>query len=435
MTALLGAVDTRLAAVGTACYLTSFDTLLPAIGPQDGEQSTPGWLANGLDFPDYVELAAPRPYAIIATESDMFPFAGAQTTEAESRRFYRLFDADSKLAFIHGPGGHGNLRPIFPQILAFFQQALGVTPGPPTAEAPAKETPPASTFQVTETGQVLTSYDHSATVFSLNLNEARNAVPHKLHAVSPEQFRDLIRSVTGVYAFPNSPPPPNTAVGEPDPEHIRHRLTLATAAGIATPVEFYRPPGEAKHPARIILRDSLDTLTPAEIAAYTQSARDGTAIEVVCPRPSPPGSEEIKSPILGPFYLLGLRAELVGKTILGMRLDDVLQAIDFTAAGTTIDPKQITAEASGHLALVLLHAAVLDPRLKHITLTNLPPSYADLLVNPLPKDAPQDILPGVIPNYDIPDLIRALHDRVTVVPAVEPNPVVEHTTPPPSPSL
>jgi hypothetical protein len=267
---------------------------------------------------------------------------------------------------------------------------------------------------VTETGQVLTSYDHSATVFSLNLTEARNAVPHKLHAVSPDEFRDLIRSVTGVYAFPNSPPPLNTAVGDPDPEHIRHRLTIATGPGIATPVEFYRPTSGGKHPARIILRDSLDTLTPAEIAAYTQSARDGTAIEVVCPRPSPTGSEEIKSALMGPFYLLGLRAELVGKTILGMRLDDVLQAVDFTAAGTTIDPKEITAEADGHLALVLLHAAVLDTRRKHITLTNLPPSYADLLVNPLPKDAPQDILPGVIPNYDIPDLIRFLHDRVTV---------------------
>ena len=76
MTALLAALDTRIAAAGTACYITSFDTLLPSIGPQDGEQSTPGWIAAGLDFPDWVELAAPRPYAIISTASDMFPYAG-----------------------------------------------------------------------------------------------------------------------------------------------------------------------------------------------------------------------------------------------------------------------------------------------------------------------------------------------------------------------
>jgi hypothetical protein len=29
-------------------------------------------------------------------------------------------------------------------------------------------------------------------------------------------------------------------------------------------------------------------------------------------------------------------------------------------------------------------------------------------------DAPQDILPGVLLKYDIPDLVRVLGDRVTV---------------------
>ena len=95
MTALLGALDSRIKATGTACYITSFDTLLPAIGAQDAEQSTPNFIASGLDFPDWVELAAPRPYAIIATTEDMFPFAGAQKTEAEARRFYGFFNANT----------------------------------------------------------------------------------------------------------------------------------------------------------------------------------------------------------------------------------------------------------------------------------------------------------------------------------------------------
>ena len=70
----------RIAAIGTACYITSFDTLLPALGPQDAEQSTPRFISSGLGFPDWIELAAPRPYAVISTYSDMFPFAGARAT-------------------------------------------------------------------------------------------------------------------------------------------------------------------------------------------------------------------------------------------------------------------------------------------------------------------------------------------------------------------
>src|SRR6202042_2199803 len=90
-----GALDPRVHAIAVACYITSFDTLLPALGPQDSEQSTPNFIASGFDFPEWVELAAPRPYAIISTAQDMFPYAGALATVTESRRFYALFDPAS----------------------------------------------------------------------------------------------------------------------------------------------------------------------------------------------------------------------------------------------------------------------------------------------------------------------------------------------------
>jgi hypothetical protein len=138
-----------------------------------------------------------------------------------------------------------------------------------------------------------------------------------------------------------------------------------------------------------------------------------TYVLAMTPRPSPPGGEETKSPILGPFYMTELRAELVGKTILGMRVDDVIHAVDYLASRPDVDPNNITAVASGHMGLVLLHAAVLDPRLKHITIDHTLESYASLLKAPMPLDAPQDILPGVLLKYDIPDLVRVLGPRVT----------------------
>ncbi|HEX9199787.1 MAG TPA: alpha/beta hydrolase, partial [Acidobacteriaceae bacterium] len=124
--------------------------------------------------------------------------------------------------------------------------------------------------------------------------------------------------------------------------------------------------------------------------------------------------EETKSPILGPFYLTELRAELAGKTLLGMRVDDVIRAVDsLVAASRDVDPNNITAEASGHLGLVLMHAAVLDSRLKHITVDHVLESYDSLVKAPMPLDAPQDILPGVLLKYDIPDLVRVLGARIT----------------------
>jgi hypothetical protein len=221
---------------------------------------------------------------------------------------------------------------------------------------------------------------------------------------------------------PGQPSPTSTPTAPEDPDHILHRLRIATAPGITIDAEFYRPTSEGKHPCLLILRDSLDpALEPARAAEMDHLralARAGTAVLVVAPRPSPPGGEETKSPILGPFYMSELRAEQVGKTLLGMRVDDVIRAIDFFSTGYTEDPSNITAQASGHMGLVLLHAAVLlesgpGPRLKHITIDHVLQSYHSLLEAPLPLDAPQDILPGVLLHYDIPDLVRVLGPRLT----------------------
>jgi cephalosporin-C deacetylase-like acetyl esterase len=458
MTALLGALDARIHAVGVACYLTSFDTLLPALGPQDAEQSIPNFIANGLDFPDWVEVAAPRPYAIISTAQDMFPYAGALATATEARRFYALFDQASAgtptnnpasgipsgptlnpdtsnaipgtadLQWITGIGRHGNLGPITGQIVSFFLTHLAHSDAPVILSPPA--TPgtnpfalpaslPKDALQVTPTGQVSTSYPQSETVQTLTLKRAHQALRTELRVISLE---DKVREVTQATVKPGDTPPINTesAPLASPPEgnvHVRHRFTLATAPGINIQAEFYRP-ADGKHPMLLILKDSLDpALEPSraeEIKKFRALADAGTAVLVIAPRPSPPGNEETKASILGPFYLTTLRAELVGKTLLGLRVDDVIAAVNFMQDNTTGDPNQITAQASGHLGLVLLHAAVLDPRLKHITIDHTLESYKSLLEAPMPIDAPEDILPGVLRHYDIPDLTHALGPRLTL---------------------
>jgi hypothetical protein len=227
--------------------------------------------------------------------------------------------------------------------------------------------------------------------------------------------------VTRAEAVGDGPSPTNTQspdlVNPPEGNvHVRHRFTLATDPGIEVEAEFYRP-ADGKHKALLVLRDSLDpALEPGraeEVRRFRSMADAGTAVMVIAPRPSPPGGEEVKSPILGPFYLTELRAELVGKTLLGMRVDDVIRAVTFLSGGETIDPKEITVVASGHMGLVALHAAVLDSRIKHVTVDHVLESYDSLLKAPMPIDAPQDILPGVLLKYDIPDLVRVLGGRLT----------------------
>jgi len=455
MTALEGALDPRIAAVAVACYTTSFDTLLPAIGPQDGEQSTPRFISSGLDFPDWIELAALRPYAVVATYSDMFPFAGARKSVIEARSLYALFDPSSAgtasgsasnstppiptapalnadtannipptaaLQFITGPGGHGALAPIMADIVRFFVRNLK-----PGADVEQVAVPSASelaggprglpanlpkdALQVTPTGQVATSYPEAQTVFSLTRKRAALVFP-AAPILSAEKLRTAIRQTTGLVCQPGG--------FKPDSELLAAKsgsITLSFFAGGDLQGEILVPATPGRHAAVLLLvpgsMEENNPIAQANKARFDALAAAGNLVLALTPRPSPAGTDDMKSPILGPFYLLSLRSDLVGRTLVGLRMDDVTRAIDYLAARPDVDPAQISAAASGHMGLVLLHAAVLDPRLRHVTVDHVLTSYRSLIDAPLPTGAPEDILPGVLLQYDIPNLVQVLGARLT----------------------
>ena len=129
--AYMAAFEPRIRAAATSSYITSFQELLPGNGPQDAEQTLPSFIAEGFDFADWVELAAPRPYAIFAFEKDFFPIGGARATFEEAKKFYGLFGKHDQLLFVEGQGGHCNLAPVWNRLMEFLTEHL--RPGEPAA--------------------------------------------------------------------------------------------------------------------------------------------------------------------------------------------------------------------------------------------------------------------------------------------------------------
>jgi cephalosporin-C deacetylase-like acetyl esterase len=455
VTALTGALDSRIAAIGTACYITSFDALLPALGPQDAEQSIPRFISSGLGFPDWIELAAPRPYAVISTYSDMFPFAGARATVIEARRFYSLFDPASagtplggappsvpptpsapalnpdttnqispqaRLQWITGPGRHAALMPIMGNIVSFFLRNLqpGVDadhPSLPSGNEPQAAMAlvadlPKDALQVTTTGQVATSYPGCATVYSLNKKRAARLVPVHRPLIALDRLRTMIREESGAEVVPGT-----TKFDAGLLAAKSGSLDLPSAGGLRFEADLSVPATPGRHPAvLLVVSNSIhgsDTIARANLARFDALAAQGDVVLAITPRPSPPGAGDVKAPLLGPFYLLSLRADLVGRTLIGLRVDDVLHAVDFLTARADVNTAQISAEASGHMGLVLLHAAVLDLRIRRVVVDHMLSSYRSLIDAPLPIGAPEDIIPGVMLHYGIADLERALKPRLT----------------------
>src|SRR6516165_1718724 len=106
LTTFIGALDARLKAVIPACFPNSFRLLFTGADPHS-EMTLPGHLAIGLDTADFVELSAPTPWLIQATERDYFTPPGARMVYEEARQWYRLYGAEDRIGFFVGPGPHG----------------------------------------------------------------------------------------------------------------------------------------------------------------------------------------------------------------------------------------------------------------------------------------------------------------------------------------
>lgn len=408
-TAYLAALDDRVKAAAVACYITSFKELLPsATGVQEAEQSIPHFIESGLDFGDYVELFAPKPYAIISTMSDMFPFEGARQTYEEAKRIYGLYGAGDKLQWITGPGGHGNLGPISPAILGFFVHYLKNGPAGDAAFTPLRIQNPADLL-VTPTGQVATSL-HGETVPSIVRAETAKMLPSK--RPSKEEVVEAIRTLAGVTVRPGASKPALEITSRED--HDGHRIE-----------SFVMRHDDAE----VVGRLSIPTLDWNKSAVVLLSpykgefervagAPMGPAVMELEPRPSQPGTEGLKSQYLGPFNLLSLRADLVGRTILGMRVDDVILAVDWLCSN--LDKASIHVQGGGAMGLVALHAAALDSRIASVQVSGVLASYRMILDEPLHRDVSESVIPGVLKKYDISDLMLAIAPRsVSVTSAVD----------------
>src|SRR5207253_650523 len=106
LTTFIGALDSRLKTVIPACFPNSYRLLFSG-GDYHSEMTLPQQLFRGLDTADFVELSAPTPWLIQATEQDYFTPPGARMMYEEARRWYRIYGAEDKIAFFVGPGPHG----------------------------------------------------------------------------------------------------------------------------------------------------------------------------------------------------------------------------------------------------------------------------------------------------------------------------------------
>ena len=231
------------------------------------------------------------------------------------------------------------------------------------------------------------------------------------------RLRQDIRSITAVTAEPGAKPPSvGVTATEPRTGYRIETFTLRGDDGIEFSGYAGIPERDGAKPAVLMLNSLPKERFAVAGGDFDRLVQSGRVVMAVRPRPSPSGTEGLKSPLLGVFNLLSLRAFLVGKTIVGMRMDDAIHAVDWLSTRKDVDASAVTAYGEGSLGVVLLHAAALDLRIKRVVVENSLASYRMIVDEPIHRNVSEVVLPGVLRKYDTGDLMLAAYPRsVTVI--------------------
>ena len=110
-------------------------------------------------------------------------------------------------------------------------------------------------------------------------------------------------------------------------------------------------------------------------------------------------------------YQTAMRAFLVGKSVVGMQTGDVLSAFDYLASRPDVRSSRISVIGKGKGGVLALYAAALERRIEKVTCAGSPDSYLALARMEIHQDLTDIVLPGVLIDFDLPDIVKALGPR------------------------
>ncbi len=377
LTAYIAALDRRVRVAVISCYIT---TLPRRMGNRiekdpdaDPEQDIFGFVSEGIDHAGLLALRAPRPTLLGTAREDFFPIEGARESFAEAQRLFELAGAGDRIRRAEAEGKHGLSLTLRQAAYAWFDQWLSRRNERPREQEIAVEPRPAKELQVCAEGQVNLTF-RSRPLLPLALTEFRKRKP------APRvSLKDLLRL---------------------DPKQADVRLTEVSAGDKNAHVHFLCLNG-IETPDWREAKDFLNALS-----------RQGAAVTVIDPRgvgALRPALEvrghAYSDPLCGVEENLAYNAFLVGKSLLGMRVTDVLKAVSQIRAKD--QAARLVVCGRRDAALVACLAAAVEPAITRVAVEDMLLSFWRLFdAGGRPINA-ASVLPGLLRDFGDLDAVLA----------------------------
>jgi pimeloyl-ACP methyl ester carboxylesterase len=341
-------------------------------------------VSDGIDHAGLVALRAPRPTLLGTARFDFFPIEGARESFAEAQKLYEVAGAGERIARVEAAEKHGLTLPLRKAVYEWFDRWLAGREHPGAAEEIAVEPRSATELRVCAEGQVSQTF-RSRPLLSLALEEFR-----KQQKPAPKPLRDLLSL---------DPKPGNPHMTEVAGGTGTGKTLVLCINGNETPDwreerEFLQALARRDHAVVVVDPRGMGTLRPD----LTIKGHD------------------YADPLSGVEENIAYNAFLVGQSLLGLRVSDVLAAVTQVIARTR--PKRLILCGRRDAALVACFAAAVEPAVQAVATEEMLKSFLPLLgADGYPINA-ASILPGLLRDFgDIPDVLTQIAPRRVLVAA------------------
>lgn len=386
LTAMLMALDPRVAAAAPGCFIATTRMKNESPGPGDAEQNLFGQIRAGLDHPDYAILRAPRPTLILAATEDFVPITGTWDAFRQAKRVYTKLGFPERVDLVEAPARHGFSKPLREGAARFFArwllgESLEITETP---DVPV-ETP--ADLQCTTQGSVLSLPDEHH-LFDLNreraaeLAAARRPIWEK---ASDDERRAIVRNAIGFRELSYAATPAG-----------KDTFIITPEAGISLPAVTEKGKGTGTH---LLLPDG-------GLNARQMPASFGEVLTVDL---RDLGETKTKNwRFYGADWWI---AYMLGDSYLAMRAADIVAIAKHWKPG---EPLHL--HAWGETVPTALHAAALAPDLfASVTLHGGLTSWESLLDSRDPIPHLHNQVHGALRHYDLTDLTALIgKEKITI---------------------
>ncbi|MDA1016704.1 MAG: acetylxylan esterase, partial [Planctomycetota bacterium] len=396
LTEYLMALDPRIVCAAPGCAVTSFRRRIETKGPGDAEQNIFGQIEFGMDNADYVIMRAPRPTLLLTATRDFVDIQGAWHVFREAKRIYTRMGFAERVDLVEADEKHGFTRPLREAMVRWMRRWLLKIDEPITE--PEIKTHLADELLCTPKGQVLL-LDGSRSVADLNVEFDKQLAKQRKEAWLPanrEKTLETVRRLAGIRTLRELPRPAVRNAGTfKRPGYHVEKIVLQPEPALWLPALLFKP---AKPSGKRVLYlngngKHVDAQPNGPIEKLVQQGNVVLAIDLRGAGETGGTNENMWGGNWDDIFL----AYLLGKSMVGMRTEDILVAARFLSEWESDDAIPIHLVANGLATAPAVHATAMESRLfTELKLGGVCPSWKEIVVDPSEAGRLADTIHGAL---------------------------------------